>query len=101
VLYAAVAYTLLRSTDAAASWQEIARAPGQGLISGLLASPGGALYASTSSSGVYTSPDGLVWTPLNGGLGSLSVNDLRLGGGILYAATENGGVEALAGLPEP
>jgi len=104
VLYAAVADKLLRSTDAGTSWQGIADAPQQGLISDLLVSPGGTLYASTSNTGVYSSPDGLSWTPLNDGLGSLTVNELELDPDdpdTLYAATENGGVEVRTGLPRP
>jgi photosystem II stability/assembly factor-like uncharacterized protein len=103
VIYVAVGGKLLRSTDATVSWQGVADAPGQGLISDLLVSPDGTLYAAANT-GVYSSPDGLFWTPLNEGLASLSVNDLELDPddpGTLYAATENGGVEIRTGLPRP
>jgi photosystem II stability/assembly factor-like uncharacterized protein len=98
VIYAA-SYSgiLFRSTDAGAHWDRVAEAPQSGNITDLTAGPDGTLYAATGNTGVYSSPDGLVWTSISDGLSSLAVNDLELDPAhpdTLYAGTEAAGVEA-------
>jgi photosystem II stability/assembly factor-like uncharacterized protein len=97
VVYAADGGALFRSADAGAHWDRVAEAPQQGLITDLVAGPDGTLYAATTNTGVYASPDGLVWTSLSDGLSSLAVDDLLLdpaAPGRLFAGTE-GGLEVL------
>jgi photosystem II stability/assembly factor-like uncharacterized protein len=97
VIYAASFSTLFRSTDAGAHWDHVADAPQQGAITDLAAGPDGTLYAATGNTGVYSSPDGLVWTSISDGLSSLAVHDLELDPAhpdTLYAATGSAGIEA-------
>ncbi|HEX4495085.1 MAG TPA: hypothetical protein VIE43_05385 [Thermoanaerobaculia bacterium] len=96
VLYAASYSFLFRSVDAGLHWSQVATAPQSGQIYDLVATPDGTLYAATDNSGVYTSRDGLTWTAINRGLGSLDVPDLCLdprNPNILYAGTLSSGVE--------
>ncbi len=74
VVYAASFGTLFRSADAGAHWDRVAAAPQSGNITDLAAGPDGTLYAATGNTGVYSSPDGLVWTSIGNGLSSLAVN---------------------------
>jgi len=97
VVYAASFGVLFRSADAGAHWDRVAEAPQSGSITDLAAGPDGTLYAATSNTGIYASPDGLVWTSIGNGLSSLAVNALELDPAdpdTLYAATEAAGVEA-------
>jgi photosystem II stability/assembly factor-like uncharacterized protein len=97
VVYAASFGTLFRSTDAGAHWDRVAQAPQSGNITDLAAGPDGTLYAATGNTGVYSSPDGLVWTAIGNGLSSLAVKVLELDPAdpdTLYAGTEAAGVEA-------
>ena len=90
--------TLFRSTDAGAHWDRVAQAPQSGNITDLAAGPDGTLYAATGNTGVYSSPDGLVWTAIGNGLSSLAVKVLELDPAdpdTLYAGTEAAGVEVL------
>jgi photosystem II stability/assembly factor-like uncharacterized protein len=96
-VYAVYFDALFRSTDAGAHWNRVAQAPLQGAITDLAAGPDGTLYAATSNTGVYSSPDGLVWTSISDGLSSLAVKVLELDPAdpdTLYAGTEAAGVEA-------
>jgi len=96
VVYAASFGVLFRSADAGAHWDRVAEAPQSGNITDLAAGPDGTLYAATGNTGVYSSPDGLVWTSISNGLSSLAVKVLELDPAdpeILYAGTEAAGVE--------
>jgi photosystem II stability/assembly factor-like uncharacterized protein len=102
VVYAVYFGTLFRSTDAGAHWDRVAQAPQPGIITDLTAGPDGTLYAATGNTGVYSSPDGLVWTAISDGLSSLAVKVLELDPAdpeTLYAGTEAAGVEVLRGNP--
>jgi photosystem II stability/assembly factor-like uncharacterized protein len=97
VVYATSFAALFRSTDAGAHWDGVAAAPQSGTITDLIAGPDGTLYAATSNTGAYSSPDGLVWTSISDGLSSLAVKVLELDPAdpdTLYAGTEAAGVEA-------
>ncbi len=96
VIYAASFSILFRSADAGAHWDRVAEAPQSGNITDLAAGPDGTLYAATGNTGVYSSPDGLVWTSISGGLSSLAVDVLELDPAdpdTLYAGTVSAGVE--------
>jgi photosystem II stability/assembly factor-like uncharacterized protein len=97
VVYAASFSVLFRSTDAGAHWDRVADAPQQGSITDLAAGPDGTLYAATGNTGIYSSPDGLVWTSISNGLSSLAVNGLEFDPAdpdTLYAGTASAGIEA-------
>ncbi len=73
------------------SWTEAPGAPSATVVRGFLAY-GGALYAYTSSVGIYRTIDGTNWTAVNNGLTNLNVIGMSAAGPYFLAATIGGGV---------
>ncbi|WKZ65937.1 MAG: hypothetical protein QY325_14350 [Flavobacteriales bacterium] len=73
------------------SWTEAPGAPTATVVRGFLAY-GGALYAYTSSAGIYRTIDGTNWAAVNNGLTSLNVIGMSAAGPYFLAATIGGGV---------
>jgi photosystem II stability/assembly factor-like uncharacterized protein len=104
VLYTGGGAELFRSADAGAHWEQVARTTSQGVIQDLVAGADGTLYIGTQLAGVFASRDGRTWRRFNESLASFFIRELELDPDdpdTLYAATENGGVEARTGLPRP
>lgn len=73
------------------SWTEAPGAPTATVVRGFL-EYGGALYAYTSSAGIYRTTDGTSWTAVNNGLTNLNVIGMSAAGPYFLAATIGGGV---------
>lgn len=73
------------------SWTEAPGAPTATVVRGFL-EYGGALYAYTSSAGIYRTTDGTSWSAVNNGLTNLNVIGMSAAGPYFLAATIGGGV---------
>lgn len=79
---------LLRSTNDGASFT-----PSQSSFrANAFAFSANAIYASASVGVVFSDNNGLFWTPINGGLGGLTVNSLAVKGELVLAGTNGFGV---------
>jgi photosystem II stability/assembly factor-like uncharacterized protein len=90
-LYAGVGEMVCRSTDNGESWSMSQVSDiGKNNITAL-AEAGSNLFAGTSGSGVFYSPDkGVSWTSVNAGLSDTLIQCLAVRGTDLYAGTDNG-----------
>ena len=97
LIYTASPSRVYRSRDAGATWEEISGELQEEVVTGLLIGPDGTLYAGTAKAGVFTSPDGVAWSPLGPGLAALDISFLQLDPNdpdTLYAGTGFSGLQA-------
>lgn len=97
LVYTASPSRVYRSRDAGATWEEVSQELQEEVITDLQIGADGALFAGTRHAGVFTSLDGVSWSPLGTGIAGLDVSFLQFDPNdpdTLYAGTGFSGLQA-------